>query len=338
MSEYFCEECNYSTDSLYNFNRHKKSLKHVKKVNEKMKVTSCYHQNIIFGGKVSERKNIKKENKNIKYKDNIIAYEHICMYCGCKFNHRSNLSRHMKSCLVRTNMDKVHDDKLKLYDNKVKILKDKDQMNSEKIKILTDEIDNLKSVINSAGIIAKSSVSALSYLIKNHNSAPVLKKITSEECKKLKGNDNSNEKFVNELIDYHYDNTLADHIGDFIVRTYKMNDKDEQSIWNSDTSRLTYIIRESFNKQSAEWLIDKRGTNTKEYIIDPIMDYLKDCVNKHFECLNVMRRDNNITPEETDKIIKRMNYMIEILCQINNRTLHKNVLKYIAPEFYLHKK
>ena len=61
-------------------------------------------------------------------------------------------------------------------------------------------------------------------------------------------------------------------ISDFIKNYKKKNAKD-QSLWNSDTTRLTYFVRDPDTKENV-WKVDKKGIRTTELIITPFLEYI----------------------------------------------------------------
>lgn len=347
MSKFRCEYCNFDTEILFNFNRHIKTKKHLSKMSAQNLQTP----------KEPER-NLKEKKEQKEQNEHMPNNEHICSMCNVSFATSGSASRHKKICSERiTKTDKLHKNNnghicpfchlsfatsgsvsrhKKICSEKITIT-NKLQKSNDEIQLLKDEINSLKSVIDSAGIIAKTSASAMSYLIQHHNNAPPLKQITNDECKKIKYNTYSNDDFVNELTDYYYDKTLVSHIGDFIVRIYKKDDKDDQSIWNSDTTRLTYIIRKSIDDKRPDWTMDKKGNDTCEYIIDPVIEYIKNCINESYEHLGEENKEDNTTVETVESNLKRMMLMVQILRQIKKNILRDEILKYIAPKFYLQK-
>lgn len=314
MVKYACDICNFGTNSLFNYNRHIKTMKHIQK-------TSNHRNTGII-------KKIKTES-------------HMCQYCQKNFSKSCNLARHNRMCSNKAitlgsyedNISKIKEEcKDKIMMKNIIISKKDDQ-----IALLKDQIHSYKSVIDSAGNIAKSSVSAITYLIQHHNNAPPLKQITNDECKKIKYNACSNNTFVDELVDYYYDKTLVAHIGDFIVNTYKKDDVNKQSIWNSDTTRLTYIIRRSIDENKTDWTMDKKGNNTCEYIIEPVIEYVKECINESYDQLSRENVSDDVHVDQMESNLKKMMYMVQILRLIKKNVLRDEILKYIAPKFYLHK-
>lgn len=77
-----------------------------------------------------------------------------------------------------------------------------------------------------------------------------------------------------DLIFYYKKNKLDKYLGDFIVKHYKKDNPELQAMWNSDTERLNYFIRELYNiknnqielkdtnenqKIDIQWIVDRKG-------------------------------------------------------------------------------
>lgn len=299
MPVYKCDICQYETHNMYNLKKHKLTQKHLRKAN-----SVC-----------------KEEVKNE------------CTICHKMFTTLNRMSRHMKSCVKKRvieneyNIGLPKDDKLSheilLKDTKIELLEDQN-------KQLKEDLKSLRLAIMSNGIMAQSASSAIKYLTQNYGNAPPLKRITDgSEFKRKK---ETIDAFVENLIDHYVDNTLVIYIGDYIINNYKKSDGGDQSLWNSDTKRLTYAIKESINKNKSEWQIDKDGLNTKEYLVNPIMEYIQNCIQKYYKKHEKNEKDTS------DSLIlksKKIGYLMKIERQIEDKTLHKGVLKYIAPTFYL---
>jgi hypothetical protein len=62
----------------------------------------------------------------------------------------------------------------------------------------------------------------------------------------------------------------AKFLGSIIVKCYKKENKQDQSLWNTDTTRYSYIIKYIKNNIS-KWEQDKKGTKTQTKVIDPLI-------------------------------------------------------------------
>lgn len=293
MEKYYCDICNYSTMDFYNFNRHAQTKKHLRNTSNESKEGYS---------KVHHRCTKKKG--------------HLCPYCKKRLSTTGNLARHKRICNTKNNV-------IKHYELKI------DTMN-DKIKQLERHNKSLETAITTNGMTAKVAMSAINYLRKYHPHAPAL--VPIKDCKLIKNN-SSNDIFVESIIDQQYYGLLHEYIGNFIVRIYKKEDVDEQSLWNSDTNRLTYIIMENMNKNKTVWQMDQRGHAVREYIIDPTIAYIKDCIDEYYK--DHLVPDNNEIPY--DMKLRRAMRCLNILQQIDNQLLNENILKYIAPKFYLNK-
>ena len=131
-------------------------------------------------------------------------------------------------------------------------------------------------------------------------------------------------------------NTLDRYLGKIIIKTYKKKNPKKQSIWSSDTSRLTYVVRELFANKKIDWTIDKKGVKAKNYIINPLLKHIKQLLQEYIKIYSITERDEIDMRDYAPKLHK-MNKMTQIMQSIDNGKLAENVLNHIAPEFYLNK-
>ncbi|ARF11380.1 zinc finger protein [Klosneuvirus KNV1] len=326
--KFTCATCNYSTDTKFCYQKHLTTKKH----NEN--VTS-----------------IKIEVVEARLKPGCIQVENIqkgyqCPYCDKNYATAGNLSRHKRVCNEKNDQDKKQKQILEQleikYKHEIELLNTQVQKFStlyeqEKQSKHNLEKDNkyLKTLVNNAGIVIKSSVSTMSYLMTNYTDAPVLKPITDFSAIEY---DEEDEDFnlMDALIVEHDNGNLHKYLGEFIIKTYKKEDPSQQSIWNSDSVRLTYVIREIINK-NPEWKTDKKGVSAKKYIIDPLLKYINKIVGEYI-CENADLSSHTHEPKWKLKIISdKLNSAAKIRYNINNKFLAEDVLKYIAPHFYLNK-
>lgn len=292
---YKCDACNFMTTSKYNYNKHLQTKKHNEYVT------------------------------NSQHKFNI--YKFTCDFCNNSFAHSSGLSRHKNICdakvcmenqIGRLNMELGHKDELL-------------RKAEETIDILKSDVRHLKHIVDNSGSIVKTSVSTVAYVIKHFQETPILEPLKdfTAIC-----NNQCNQDFVETLI-YEFNNGhLHVYIGDFIIKLYKKDDPTKQSLWNSDTNRLTYLIREILNNKS-DWRIDKKGIRTDNYIISPLLSHIDEQIRSYVE--NFDCDYESCSTKETEKKMLKLKSSIEILKIIENKTLNDDILKYMAPYFYLNK-
>ena len=217
--------------------------------------------------------------------------------------------------------------------SKEEIVKVKEEMvkaKDEIVKILTNELESYKSLVNGAGGIVEQTMSVISYLTKNYNNAPPLVKF--ENCAKIKDKDNVND-YIENLCYYHKNDLLIQHISQCIIAEYKTKDPSKQSLWSSDTSRITYIIKELIKDNTDNWLFDKKGIKVCNYIINPLLTYIREELSSYIRNIDI--NDRNVDLEKQTEILMIANAVIH---SIDNNTLKHNILRVITPEFYCNKK
>jgi len=249
--------------------------------------------------------------------------DHKCNYCDNNFTTPSSLARHHKSCIQKNKLIQVVCEK----DKEIEHLKDK-------IEMLQSENRNLKVLVTNAGSIIKTSVSTLSYVVQNYTNAPVLEPLNDYDT--IQYNDKDDEFDIMTMIFHHHrKRSLAGYLGDFIVKSYKKDDPSQQALWSSDAVRLNYIVREIINKKT-DWSVDKGGIKTTSYIIDPFLEYIR-------QLLVDFNEDNRLENYLHDNVLRMkqrmddLNASAEIISDIKNKVLTDQIIKYIAPHFYLSK-
>ena len=314
-----CELCNYSSRDKFNYTKHLKTNKHKEKVTAKSNET----QLILI-------RNNQNETSIIKYK---------CDYCNNTCSTSSSLARHKKSCSEKTKAEISYNSELeKLKSTNIELLlKLNEQMNivnqkEEIISILKSENAHLKSVVNNAGSVIKTSVSTMAYVIKHYKEAPVLEQVNDYSAIHY---EQDNTEFIENLIYENNHNKLYIYISEFIIKTYKKEDPSKQSIWNSDTSRLTYLIREIIVNNKVDWKIDKKGIKTTKFIIEPILEYIDTQIRDYIQNFDIDYSAGSA--REAERKMLKLKSATDILKSIEDKILSDEILKYIAPYFYLSK-
>lgn len=336
--KYYCFDCDYETDDKSNWAKHKKSRKHVIKSNKN-------NDNLVESttnlSKSTEKSNEMTKStttaphdtpqhptapKNTK-SNNIAENKDIkCTFCGVEFTRSSSLLRHYNVCKDK-NIN-THELVFKLETEK-KMLELKLESCESKNKILKKENEYHKQLIISAGNMIQSSMSTLNHLILNYNNAPILEPLKDYSILE------DENKFINNLTYYHNENKLEEYLGNLLVKQYKTVDPTKRSNWNSDTSRLTYINRELVNNKP-NWVIDKKGIKMSNIIIKPFMDYIKKVAQNEIFNINKEIQDED-NENCRNYLIKKITTLSEIIININNNALSKNINRYLAPHFYFDK-
>ena len=320
MSTYRCDNCNYETCDKSNFTKHTNSKKHIK-------IETLLAQQILLQNKGTSKGT--KNGSKIVLSDEQ-SNVHKCMYCGNNYATTGSLARHKKICSVKEQTI-IENEVVTLKNeiNKLNVIIGKD---ANMINTLKDENKHLKSIVNDAGSMVKSSMSAMAYVIKNYKDAPALLPLKDYKALKYERN---NTTFVEDLISQYNHDLLSDYLGNFIIKTYKKDDPAKQSIWNSDTSRFTFVVREPTGKNKADWTVDKKGIKINKFIIDPLLNYVDKQVREY-----VKNYDINYAFDSAMEARQKMNKLTHataILGTIEDKVLREKVVKYISPYFYLSK-
>jgi hypothetical protein len=326
--KHICGACNYETHDLSHFNRHKKSIKHLK--NESKSDTSAtfmQHSCNIYATQKNTEKEIECDEG------------YVCDFCFKNFKYHQSMYRHMKyHCKSKNASNNELIDKI----NEITI--EKNNLKKENNKLLNLATDN--------AIVAKKSMSVMGYALKNYNNAPPIKlleddKVNNVLSKLLIYDDNGKkrtEKSIEEVILFHHkQSTLSKILGDLIVRIYKKSDPSKQSLWSSDVTRLTFIVRDIIgNSKQSKWIVDKKGIHFTETIVDPLMEKIKELLTDYNEkcgnCVRNITKKSNLDGDEESEIKNILAVMQEInltLLTIKLRKIHMDILKYVAPYFNL---
>lgn len=362
---YECMLCNFSSDRFTDLNRHKQTQKHIvneyknmKKINDDNKIividkTENYYQN---GNKnTPNSKHHLTNGKNGKFyediKDNFNASsfsidenEHVpnkkqqkCN-CGKVFSHLSGLSRHKKVCDNKnTNKDEyIAKLETKLAEMQTRIEKIEQtnntisNSNNNNSNIL---ISNDKSTINN--IINNKTINLFTYLNTHCNEVQPIKMLESDDISRILASKELGKHLLEDVIVFqHSKYALNEFLGEFILKEFKKSDPKKQQFWITDVTRLKFVVRQALNQNEAVWHPDKKGICLTKYIITPILDEIFSMMTDYTNLCNE-RRKNAQTSEQREKIQDQSTNALKVIYEINQKELHKDILKYIAPYFQL---
>jgi hypothetical protein len=273
-----------------------------------------------------------------------------CNPCDYKTDQKKKYQRHTETIKHKEHINNMNiymqRDKYELRDSKILELKEiiedlkeeryieiQKKYTSLETKYTSLEKENsfkADTIINMTDI-TKSSMNSLSFLITNYKECPAIQSFNKFELLMAEGA----KSIAESVIFYYKKDKLDSYIGDIIIIEYKTENAQIRAIWNTDTSRLGYIIRELINNK-AEWSVDKGGIKTGDYIIEPIMNYLKKDVRAYIrETKKIMEQDD---VDDRGLLLKNMEYGAKMVREIINGNIKKSIVKYIAPNFYLDKK
>jgi hypothetical protein len=136
-----------------------------------------------------------------------------------------------------------------------------------------------------------------------------------------------------EVVQHHIlHSTLNGFVGDYLVDEYQESDKSKQKFFNTDYSRLNYLVRDLVNDVPT-WRIDNKGVIITTKIIDPILDYMR----KHLSKYSQKYLKMTMKKYSHSEFIERNHRLLKVITHIDNGLLAKKILKYIAP-FFRHDK
>ena len=305
--KYSCTKtnCNYSTNDKSNFNKHMKSSTH-------LPINKYNHKIVIENPK-----------------------QYVCD-CDKIFTCKQHLSRHrLHNCeKTKTNIENqviILTNKIENYEtiNKHLLIQ-----NENMSKLLMEYVKNTNSTItnNNNKIINTYNISIKNYLQQNYPNAPALNGIT--DYSKLKY-DTEYDDFIDALVYNHNNSYLKKYLGDFIIYNYKKNNPSTQSVWSSDISRLTYIIKELLANNESTWNHDYKGIKIKKYIIDPLLKYIKEYIDEYW--IKNLDLFKTVDIEQLNKFNKTYTTIYQIKKDIDGDILGNDIVKYIAPQFYMDK-
>jgi hypothetical protein len=335
---YKCEPCNYQTDSAHNHARHLKGLKH--NANNKNICRYCNNPQSDINTHIkncgyANNYQIKLEILNQTYIDKIKSLELKLDEQRENYNEKINIySSQIKFLEAQLQEQKNYTNNLMQKDNKYT---DTLIASNEKYGV---RMDNL---IQNTGIFANNSlntinntVSALKFIQTNYNTAPPLKALSNYNCFKK----TTTDKFIPELLHYYKNDQLVKYIGDTYIQEYLKDNPNEQAMWNSDQSRLSYYVRETGKGKGEvnydEWTQDKQGLKIIDITIKPILKFFYDEVStymtervndgdyKLMESCAKLKEFLNGSPQK-----RKMGKIV--------KCLPEEIVKYIGPKFLINK-
>jgi succinate dehydrogenase flavin-adding protein (antitoxin of CptAB toxin-antitoxin module) len=274
-----------------------------------------------------------------------------CEFCGTEFKHKNNMYRHQKyRCIINLKnlTAKVQHLEEEISNSKDKHYKTKIDMLEREKDIYKIENEYHKTLTTNAGNVMGKTVSALTYIMSNYNTAPKLQLLDEATAMKLLTYETRDGKLLNPivgktplqyLIDLYENNKLTQHLGNIIISQYKKLKPEDQSMWNTDPSRETFVIRDSqkieSNKTGLIWENDKRGIKINDYIIKPLLGQIKKMIADYDR--ETYNKFDEMTDDQRDIYACNSKYTIKIKEDIGTCSLNKYLLKYISPYFYMSK-
>ena len=342
MNNYECKLCNYQTKKQGNYNRHINSIKHHKKVLEEMNIpkpSSSPEISEPYGSHMDPIWIIKGAENSIKNTNDLNNFDcdkisdsaqkrnYMCNYCNHNFSGANNLARHKKSCSTKKITESEYEIKFREMQSKIELLEKETDKYRDESKHFQEENKYHKQLLNEAGGLVKKSVSSLTYVVNNYGSAPTIELLNIDNLVDLEEN---NKKLVEDVISAYKHKTLDKYLGDSIIKLYKKDNPEDQSIWSTDTNRLTYLIKELMVNDSSSWIIDKKGTKTKKYLIDPLLKHIKSLI------IYYQKNSMNLSTNEVEieYILETNKKILKLVADIDDEVIGNNLLRYISTHLF----
>lgn len=350
--KYFCNLCNYETDNKSTWYKHKKTDKHNKLINLQKIIDENENNKLNDYVNKQNQRDINNQIDSLNQKNEIELLKEKLKSIETEKNIIKNqLDKIIDQYEIRISETKNNYEKQ--FDKVIDQYEERLNETHHHIETLKFENNFQKQLINSAGGIIQRSMNTMSYLLLNYNNAPALTHLADYSI--ISKNTDS---LIQDLIFYYKKNKLDKHIGDFIIQQYKKTNPELQSFWSSDVDRLNYFIRELINDTKPEpkltnktsetrinkknnaaniqWIVDKKGIKMTESIIDPLLKYIQEINSKYLQQKNE-EINTRFNIQNDMKLLEDLQVVASINCDIKNKTLSKNINKYIAPHFYLEK-
>jgi hypothetical protein len=204
-------------------------------------------------------------------------FKFICLNCNGNFTTRQALSRHKKnSC----SQNQKNDDLV------AKLKKQNEELKNQNEELKHDK-EYLKNTTTDAICAVKYSSAALKFVTENYSNAPLLAAMPDYLAIK---NDCGGRDLARVYCEFYRDGTLVRYLAQFFLDHYKKTKPEEQSFWNTDCSRLSYVICTIVDNQ-ASWVTDTSLINSCTSLVQDIQssvicDELLRYLAPHFQISN----------------------------------------------------
>lgn len=359
-----CEYCDCIFPTRSNYERHVKTKKHLKiKQKKELELSSKLYMCQICSKKFAKKYNYERhcyrthngDNDNIAniedsddlIKDKNSSYKKMK---GNEYNQSLELLK--MSVELEKYKSALREEKLK-HENDC--LKREVKILTKNTKFSNDIAKEAHHLANNAIHTTGKAVGALNYVKMNYPNAPDLKKIDNYTalCQ--------HNKLMSNLLFYTRKGTISNYFGDFLIKTYKKDIPNEQSLWSTDISRLSFIVKELL-KNKSDWRYDKKGLHVQNIIVKPLLEYIKEILQQYID--NIHRQisgkakiikqkcgpestddpDYNSSSESEDEeldnttrmhLVNNQKVAMQLITEIDNKNLAKSVVRYMSPHLSL---
>uniref|UniRef100_A0A6C0ACF0 C2H2-type domain-containing protein n=1 Tax=viral metagenome TaxID=1070528 RepID=A0A6C0ACF0_9ZZZZ len=312
---FLCKICNYKTEDKSNLKRHFNSMRHQKNI-------ASYQ--LSFGGLTQTNK------KLTSFVNPQGDKSYTCTDCGFETAFSGSLSRHKRTCTAKE-MNKM---KLQFELKNLKEVSElKNEIATTQVDFLKNHVELLRSMLIASTRGIKGTVTSTA--LEHYSNNPPISEI---EYMRLNSYIKPKSKLVDEMICAFEHNTIHEFLGAFILTIYKKKNYNEQSIFASDVSRLSYIVKETIYDDISEWVIDSTGLKVKQYVIKPLTDHVLNILKSYRIDLCNKATDLNTGSEYPDvsevvELTKKQNSVLKLISYIEDNKLDNRINKFICPSF-----
>ena len=334
MVVYKCDPCNYSSTDCSNYKRHIQSKRHLKKSASHIPKNSKSEtqKTMVYEADNSTHQNSPKLAKTRKSR-NLDAFK--CEYCDGVFKRASNLNRHANTCYKRKDIkDKESNDKDKLISSlklQLNMQKKETSIYKSEREFYVKENEYYKDLISNYTKFGHKSFNSITYVLNKYGDAPHIKKLEPEKLECFKDVD---MKTIENIISDYRNKIFVDFAVKTIINLHKKDDPSEQSIWSTDTSRYNYIIKELLENDGSYWIVDKRGVKSKNYIVEPILDFIRKEIIHYNELAGKALLDKNLPKNRFSIIMDTQKDGIDMIRDIDSGILSKEIIRKMATHLY----
>ncbi len=313
IKKHTCDICKYETNRKHNLHIHEKGNRHIKlmalqdakTIHAQNSIIPIKHNPLIDFLENRTETLVVPNPQDDKSQKTKIGKIHMCEFCNKQLATRHSLFRHKKSYCKEKNKQTNSNSQ-----NSTKhMISELAEFIENKFNALENTITNNINVITDNININTQPTGIINYLATHFKNAPSLKLLHGSELTKILQSRDA-ELLIKKVIDQYNHKTLHKFIGDLIINKYIKNDKCTQSIWCSDVSRLSFIVRIITKNCDNVWISDVQGIKVIKLIITPIITKIESLI------YNVEGAD-------------------EILIDIKLKKFNTPILKHIASSFYL---
>jgi hypothetical protein len=271
-----------------------------------------------------------------------------CEYCKYETLYKCNYDRHLQTQTHINILLSLKEQNIigKSNDKIIDILKtqvvEKDKQMEEKDKLIHELAELLKQhgipTTTNTNSHNTNNISVTAYVNAYFADAPPIKKLTKRDLQRIEKDCEKeyDDTMVKVIVDLYKKNKLIPFISDIIVKYYKKEDVTKQSLWTSDASRLTYIVREIIEKCGVTtWTKDLNGEKIRKYTIVPILEVIKEKLYKYRgEVINKRKLVDNLM-DGLEEFLDTCKVVSELLEMCDNRELENQIIKTMTPYFSL---